>query len=109
MRSMIKLTLALSGAGFLYTQASVAETLRCGSVLIQPGDDAQYVLEQCGDPAASPTSTDATFEGAIPVYQLGITRADRWRYHRGPGLFPVVVTIAADGRVADIQFDTNRD
>lgn len=109
MRSMIKLTLALSGAGFLYTQASVAETLRCGSVLIQPGDAAEYVLEQCGDPAAGPTNDDGTSDGAISVYPMGITRMDRWRYHRGPGLFPAVVTIAADGRVADIQFETIRD
>src|SRR5690242_9407007 len=109
MRSMIKLTLALSGAGFLYTQACVAETLRCGSALIQPGDDAEYVLEQCGDPAAGPASDDATSNDAISVYPMAITRLDRWRYHRGPGLFPAVVTIAADGRVADIQFETTRD
>jgi Protein of unknown function (DUF2845) len=107
MRSMIKLTLALSGAGFLYTQACAAETLRCGWALIQPGDDAEYVLEQCGDPG--PASDEATSNGAISVYPMGITRLDRWRYHRGPGLFPAVVIIAADGRVADIQFDTTRD
>jgi hypothetical protein len=107
---MIKLALALSGgAGFLYTQPSLAETLRCGSVLIQPGDDARYVLEKCGEPASAAASNDASLEGGITVYQIGIMRADRWRYHRGPGLFPAVVTIADDGRVADIQFEQVRD
>jgi hypothetical protein len=43
MRTMIKLALALSGgAGFLCAQPSFAETLRCGSLLIQPGDDIQF-------------------------------------------------------------------
>jgi hypothetical protein len=105
---MIKLALALGGAGFLYPQPSLAETLRCGAVLIQPGDDALYVLEKCGEPASGPAS-DSMSESGITVYQIGIMRVDRWRYHRGPGLFPAVVTIAADGRVADIQFEKVRD
>src|SRR5690242_13795843 len=107
MRSMIKLTLALSSAGFLYRQARAAGTVRCCWGLVQPGDDGVNVLEQCGHPG--PASDEATYNDVIRVYPMGITRLDRWRYHRGPGLFPAVVIIAADGRVADIQFDTTRD
>jgi len=40
MRPMIKLALALAGAAFAQHPAAVGETLRCGGVLIQPGDDA---------------------------------------------------------------------
>jgi len=109
MRTMIKLALTLGGAGFLYAQPALAETLRCGAVLIQPGDDARYVLENCGEPASAPANTDSILEDGVTVYQIGIMRADRWRYHRGPGLFPAVVTIADDGRVADIQFEKVRD
>jgi uncharacterized protein DUF2845 len=107
MQSMIKLTLVLAGATLLGTQPALGETLRCGSALIQPGDDASYVLENCGAPASD--DSDAALESGIHVYQIGMLRADRWRYHRGPGLFPAIVTIADDGRVADIQFEHDRD
>ena len=107
MQSMIKLTLVLVGAGLVWAQPVGAETLRCGWALIQPGDDARYVLEQCGEPA-SEAGTDS-MEHGITVYRIGTIRADRWLYHRGPGLFPAIVTIAEDGRVADIQFERVRD
>ena len=55
MRPMIKLALALAGAAFAQHPAAVGETLRCGAVLIQPGDDCRYVLEKCGDPDSGPT------------------------------------------------------
>jgi hypothetical protein len=107
MQSMIKLTLALAGTAFVGPAG--AETLRCGSALIQPGDDARYVLEQCGEPVALALTSDPTLESGITVYHIGSMRADRWRYHRGPGLFPVIVTIGDDGRVADIRFERVRD
>ena len=107
MRPIIKLALAC--AAFVQ-QAALGETLRCGAVLIQPGDDARYVLEKCGDPADSARLlTDPGFTEAINVYRIGVMRADRWRYHRGPGLFPAVLTIADDGRVQDIEFERVRD
>jgi uncharacterized protein DUF2845 len=108
MKSMIKLTLVLAGTGLVCAQPVGAETLRCGWALIQPGDDARYVLEQCGEPESEATGTDS-MENHITVYRIGTIRADRWLYHRGPGLFPAIVTIADDGRVADIQFERVRD
>jgi hypothetical protein len=109
MQTMTKLTLALAGTAFVVMAPAGAETLRCGSALIQPGDDARYVLEQCGEPLALALSSDPTLESGITVYHIGSMRADRWRYHRGPGLFPVIVTIGDDGRVADIRFERVRD
>lgn len=108
MRSMIRWTLVLAGVGLVCAQPARAETLRCGWALIQPGDDARYVLEQCGEPASEATGADPS-ENRITVYRIGTIRADRWLYHRGPGLFPAIVTIADDGRVADIQFERVRD
>ena len=109
MRSITKLTLVLAGASFAGTPPAMAESLRCGSALIQPGDDARYVLEQCGEPASDVVGNDGAFGSVINVYHMGLVRADRWRYHRGPGQFPAIVTIADDGRVADIQFERDRD
>ena len=109
MRPMIKLALALSCASLAQHPPALGQTLRCGAVLIQPGDDARYVLEKCGEPASGPMLSDPAFAEGINVYHIGLVRADRWRYHRGPGLFPAVLTIADDGRVQDIEFERVRD
>ena len=108
MRPTIKLALTLSGAAFAQLPLASGETLRCGAALIQPGDDARYVLEQCRDPDFGFGLTAASAEG-INVYHIGAMRADRWRYHRGPGSFPVVLSIADDGRVQAIDFERSRD
>jgi len=104
------ITLALACAGLAPVQATLAETLRCGSVLIQPGDDARYVLEKCGEPITRaailmPGSTRSIYGN---VFQAGITRSDRWLYQRSPGQFHAVLTIGDDGRVAAIEFERVR-
>ena len=100
MRSMITLALVCTGVAPL--TATLAETLRCGSVLIQPGDDARYVLEKCGEPM----SRIAILGGN--VYPTGVTRSDRWLYQRSPGQFQVVLAIGDDGRVSAIDFERVR-
>ena len=85
-----------------------AETLRCGSVLIEPGDEAQYVLEKCGTPERASPLAPLPAAGAY-IRTVPVSRADRWLYHRGAGQFPAIVIIADDGRVADIEFETVRD
>ena len=107
-RSLI--TLAFACAGLAPVNATLAETLRCGSVLIQTGDDARYVLEKCGEPISRtailvPESARSIF---VNVYQTGITRSDRWLYQRSPGQFHVVLTIGDDGRVSAIEFERVR-
>ena len=99
------ITLALACGGFTAAPAALAQTLRCGSVLIQPGDGAWYVLEKCGEPTAWTAITVPALYG--DVYQT--TRADRWVYRRDYGQFPAVLTIGADGRVDEIEFERVRD
>ena len=109
MRSMTRLALPLACAGFMQSPSALAETLRCGSALIQAGDDAGYVLENCGQPSSGNLIADPMLTGGVPVYQIGSIRADRWRYHRQPGQFTAVVTIGDDGRVQSIEFERIRD
>ena len=109
MQLTTKLTLTLGCAVLVFTSPALADTLRCGASLIQPGDDARYVLEKCGEPDSWPVLGDPAAEQGLIVYGVGIVRADRWRYHRGSGRFPVIVAIAEDGRVQDIQFERVRD
>jgi hypothetical protein len=103
------ITLALACAGFAAAQAALSETLRCGSVLIQPGDDARYVLEQCGEPTSR--TAVATLGRGIngDVFQMGVVRADRWLFHRNFGQFSAIVSIGDDGRVSAIEFERTRD
>lgn len=51
------LWLLLGGAAAAVPPLAPAETLRCGAVLIQPGDDSLRVLESCGPP--NETADDA--------------------------------------------------
>jgi hypothetical protein len=104
------ITLALAGAGFAVAQAALAETLRCGSVLIEIGDDARYVLDKCGEPTAWTEFTMPAMAHSVwgDVYWTGVTRADRWLYRRSFGQFPAVLTIGDDGRVAAIEFERVR-
>ena len=109
MRSMIWPLAAFASAGLVSLPAAAGDTLRCGSVLIQPGDDARYVLEKCGEPTSEPVIASPESPRAIRVFQIGIMRADRWRYQRQFGQFPAVLTIGDDGRVVSIEFERVRD
>ena len=95
-------------AALLEMLPAAADTFRCGTILIQPGDDARFVLEKCGEPTLGPSSEAPGFAGNAIAYWNGVTRAARWRYHRGSGQFPVVLVIGDDGRVLAIEFETWR-
>jgi hypothetical protein len=104
------ITLALVCAGFARMQLAPAETLRCGSVLIEPGDDAMSVLEKCVEPTSTITIMQPPLVSGVNtnVYQIGLA-PQRWRIAREWGKFRAVVAIGADGRVEDIEFERRRD
>lgn len=90
---------------FPYASAT-AGTLRCGSYLIEEGDDAFSVLAKCGQPTermtiAEPGYASSASGGTYPTGLVGYTQL--WHYDRGPMQFPVVITIA-DGVVQSIRF-----
>ena len=102
------ITLAVAGAGIALAQSAPADTLRCGSVLIRPGDDALYVLEKCGEARSLATIVQPTLvNGVGNVYQIGMAQS-QWLIAREPGQFRAVLTIGADGRVETIAFDRRR-
>jgi hypothetical protein len=110
MRAVIPLTLALACASLGQIRPASADTLRCGSALIEPGDDAGYVLEKCGEPNLRRGPKGSVSASASWVYYpAAALRADRWRYHRGIGKFPTVLIMGDDGRVAAIQLEKHRD
>jgi len=91
---------------FTYPSACAANILRCGSYLIQEGDDAFSVTAKCGEPTERMTITEALYAnsdggGSYPTGQVAYTQV--WRYGRGPMKFPVIIKIA-DGVVQSIHF-----
>ena len=102
-------TLALASAAITLAQPVGADTLRCGSVLIRPGDDALYVLEKCVGPATTTLTQRGWMEGLNGyIFPIGFAQLQRWRIARAPGQFPAVLTIGADGRVETIEFERRR-
>jgi hypothetical protein len=106
----LTITLALASAAIALLQPAAADTLRCGSVLIRPGDDALYVLEKCVHPEATIEMMQHGWAHGVNgnIYPIGFAQLQRWRIIRDPGQFPAVLTIGADGRVETIEFERRR-
>jgi hypothetical protein len=83
-----------------------AETLRCGSSLIQPGATQGYVVEKCGEPTSKETFTEPVIAQRVDgsTYQAGTTSKDVWRYKRGSGKFPAVLTFEM-GVLKKLEFE----
>jgi hypothetical protein len=96
MKRIIMMAAACAGLGCM--QSAAADYLRCGDALIEPGDPATYVLENCFGPPQPGTA-----------YQTDLAQLQLWRIIREPGQFEAVVVIGADGRVEAIQFERRRD
>jgi len=89
---------ALISLAQVYSVAS-ADTLRCGSYLIQEGDDASSVLAKCGEPTQKSTITEPVYAASVNggEYATGeVAETQLWRYDRGSTQFPVIVKISGD-------------
>ncbi len=86
--------------------AAQADTLRCGSKLIQQGDTAGKVLERCGEPTNKQVITEpvraATALGG--TMQTGTYTYEIWRYARGNGKFPALLRIEG-GVVKRLEYE----
>jgi len=94
-------TMAAACAGLCLMKSAAADSLRCGDALIEQGDDATYVLENCFGPPQPGANVSA--------YQINLAQLQRWRIIRASGQFDAVVVIGADGRVEAIEFERRRD
>lgn len=86
--------------------SATAGTLRCGSYLIQEGDDAFSVLDKCGQPTQRMTIAQPAYASSADggTYPTGVVaNTELWRYDRGSGSFPVIIKIV-DGVVQSIHF-----
>lgn len=86
--------------------AAHADTLRCGSKLIQVGANQGYVTQHCGEPDSKETFTEPVYVRRIDgtTFQSGTTSRDVWRYKRGQGQFPAVLTFEM-GVLKKLEFE----
>jgi hypothetical protein len=83
-----------------------ADTLRCGNSLIQEGDTQGYVEDKCGPPTSKQTYTEPVMARNVngTVRQVGTTSKDVWRYKRGTGSFPALLTFE-QGVLKKLEFE----
>lgn len=87
--AILSLCVAAGGAA-----VARAETLRCGSRLVAPGETATEVRAKCGEPASvtvikEPIRARNAQGGGTRV--VGETHVEIWRYDRGSGKFPAIL------------------
>jgi len=104
MRIRWAVTLAATGCALL--QPAHAETLRCGSSLIEAGDSSFRVVDKCGEPTAKTTMDEPVYSRDLNgnTYQSGNVRSELWRYNFGPEKFPALLKIT-NGTVRSISFE----
>jgi hypothetical protein len=93
-------------AAMLIASPAFADTLRCGSSLVQPGATMGFVEEKCGAPRSKETFTEPVFARRIDgtTYEAGTTSKDVWRYKRSNGSFPAVLTFEK-GVLKKLEFE----
>ena len=96
-------------AGAIGAPVAQADILRCGSVLVESGASAAFVIEKCGQPTSKTKVTEPVWARGVNgnVYQTGDTEAELWRYNFGPNKFPAVLRIV-EGLVESITFEKSR-
>ena len=83
-----------------------ADTLRCGSSVIQEGDAQIDVEKKCGAPSSKQTLTEPVYARNVngTTRQVGTTSKDVWRYDRGSRAFPAVLTFEK-GVLKKLEFE----
>jgi hypothetical protein len=79
------------------------ETFRCGSYLVSTPLSVSELIQKCGQPSSKQTSTGdvRTKVGGGGTQKIGTTTTEVWRYDRGSGSFPMIVTVV-DGVIQSI-------
>ena len=81
-------------AALIASSPAFSETLRCGSSLVQPGVTVGFVQEKCGPPKSRETFSEPVMARRAngTAYEVGTTSKEVWRYQRGNGSFPALLT-----------------
>jgi len=93
-------------AALIASSPAFSETLRCGSSLVQPGVTVGFVQEKCGPPKSRETFSEPVMARRAngTAYEVGTTSKEVWRYQRGNGSFPALLTFEG-GVLKKLEFE----
>ena len=94
---MCKSTLIILFLGLLVVSSANAQTVRCGSKIIETGMMADEVLKYCGEPTRKEVEEHDIRSGGRVV---GVTYLNRWIYERGYTGKPKVLEFDRDKLIA---------
>lgn len=84
--------------------AATADSMRCGSKIVNETSRAAEILEKCGEPQQKDVRTEPIMakNPAGYAYKVGEQVVERWRYQRSSRALPMVVTVV-DGKVIKLE------
>lgn len=86
---------------------ALADSLRCGNLLIETGNTISEVLRKCGEPQMRFTRTEPVMARRPngTTYPVGEVSSEIWRYERGSRQWPVVLEFDDKGVLKRISFE----
>lgn len=94
-------------AATLFSAGALAadDVLRCGSKLVSPGVDIEFVLRQCGEPTerVKESVPQLARRANGTTYVTGSINVERWTYDRGSSRFPALLKFE-EGKLVSIEF-----
>lgn len=92
MRYKLSVLLAL---GALHITCFAGETFRCGQWVVSEDTSLAELLKKCGEPTSKTANTEKVYARNLHGIHIpvGATTTEVWTYDRGPGAFPMIVTI----------------
>ena len=100
MRSNISALIVLS----LISASAPAESMRCGSSIVDETTSAAMILKKCGEPQSKQVRTEDVYAPALQggTRKNGTRTIEVWIYQRSSGSLPMAVTII-DGKVTRVE------
>jgi Protein of unknown function (DUF2845) len=95
---------AISALAILIPSIALCDEFRCGSWLVSAPLPLPELIKKCGQPSSRQVSTQdvRTKVAGGGTMKIGATTTEVWRYDRGSGASPMIVTIV-DGVIQSIE------
>ena len=100
----MRVTISTAIALLLVSAGAHAESMRCGSSVVDETTSVSELLAKCGEPQSKETRTeDLLARTALGgTHKVGTVTIERWIYQRSNRALPMAVTIV-DGKVTRLE------